>query len=66
MMYPHTIAARVNTDIEEATYWGSGRWLMLTALAYYLTETDTLTALTGDYAITGYPADVCRGVVLAA
>ena len=57
-MYPHPVAARVNADVEQTLYWGSGRWLILAALAHYLTETDTLTALTGNYAITGYPAHV--------
>jgi hypothetical protein len=65
-MYPHPVAARVNADIKQTLYWGSGRWLILAALAYYLTETYALTALTGDYAVPGYPANVCRGIVLAA
>ena len=66
MMYPHPVAARVNADVKQTLYRGSGRWLILAALAYYLTETYALTALTGDYAVPGYPANVGSGVVLAA
>ena len=66
MMYPYPVAAGVNANVKETLYWGSRRWLILAALAYYLTQTDALTALTGDHAVTGYPANVGSGIVLAA
>jgi len=66
MMYTYSVAARVNADVKQTLYWGSGRWLILATLAYYLTQTDALTALPGDHTIPGYPADVCSGIVLAA
>ena len=66
VMYPHPVAAGINADIEEAPYRRIGRWFILAALAYYLTQTYALTTLTGDYAVPGYPADVSSGVVLTA
>ena len=66
VMYAHSVAARVNANIEQTLYWSTGRWLILAALAHDLTETDALTALTGDHTIPGYPANVGSGVVLAA
>ena len=66
VVYSHPIAASVNADIEETLYGGPGRWFTVTALAYYLTQTDTLATLTGNYAIPGYPADIGGGIVLTA